>query len=392
MNWNYFNTLGYLSVILWLLMPVLWFVHSRMRPRKWVVHIAILVGVAALVLAKINSDSYVSRIQLDRSEQIAALEAEKEAKRKAALDARGEDVADVRFAEDDGDDFLDRAGMDESELKYTDKQLGGTSEPAWKKEKRTRDSGGEDDDSLEDLIGAEEETEGVESEELEAAAEAEPIYMGAEDLEMANRLDSMNLKVIRYLLMLGVILLITDYFRRANNYEESYLPLPVPGPWKNAFSQAPAVQTHSASSFEKMADQLRRFTKRGESFLYLTDESSKASQLPEAMPKFGKKRWLVDVLRLGGDGGKFRNDFVFESLWYGRSSFVVDSREDSEAILNDFTERLEKRSTAKARVNQTVHIVWDLQEAMPVTRLRSLSELAEKTGFSIFLQKDNVRI
>ena len=374
-----------MSVILWITIPLLWFLHSRMKPRRWLVHIALLVGIVALVLANINSKSHVDLIQQDQSEQLAQIQAEKEAKRQAAFDSRGEDVADIRFAEDDSSDFLDRAGMDESDLKYMDKQVNDGAAPAWKKDKRSRSSGGGDDADLENLIGAEEQTEGVVSGELDKAEGKEPIVMSAKDMDMANRLDSLNLKAIRIMILLGLVFVVVDYLRRANVYREAYLPLPLPGSWINSMTPAPAIVERPEPARRSMAGELAWFTSRGDTFLYLTDDRAKAGQLPDAMPKLGKKRWPTDLIRVSEDKNELKNEFVFESLWYGRASFIVDSAGSAKAILDDFQGRLKKRKTARARVRRTVHIVWDLSEPLPESARQAFSHVAGPTGFSLFL-------
>lgn len=390
MNWNYFNTLGYLSVILWIAMPLLWFLHSRMKPRRWLPHVALLLGIAALVFANINSSQHVERIQPDQAEQIAELQAEKDAKRQAALDSRGEEVADIRFAEDDSDDFIDRAGMDEADLKYMEK-IETETDPAWRKNKKSRSSGGDGDAGLEDLIGAEEKTEGIVSEELDQAAEKEPVIMSAKDLAMANRLDSLNLKAIRFLILLGIIFVVVDYLRRANIYREAYLPLPLPGSWINSITPPSAIEVRAESPRRSMTDELAWITKRGDTFLYLTDDPVKAGQLPDALPKFGKKRWNTELIRFSDEERELDKEFVFESLWYGRASFVVDSASCAKAILDNFQKRLEKRKDARARTRRTVHIVWDLSVPIPESTKQVFSHLAGSTGFSLLLDNKAIQ-
>ena len=134
-----------------------------------------------------------------------------------------------------------------------------------------------------------------------------------------------------------------------------------------------------------MVDELAWFTKRGDTFLYLTDDKGKAGELPDKMPKFGKKGWPTDLIRVSED--ELKNEFVFESLWYGRASFVVNSAAPAKAILDDFQIRLEKRKTAKARVRRTVHIVWDLSEPLPESARQAFSHVAEPTGFSLFMNQ-----
>ncbi|MGY8994712.1 MAG: hypothetical protein ACKVK8_11275, partial [Rhodospirillales bacterium] len=111
---NYFSIAGYLSIALWLVVPILWLVHAVRRPRRWICHYAVIVAVAALFFATINSKTYVNRIQIDRSEEIEAAQARQAAARKAAEESRAGEVAQVRFAEDGASDFLDEGGMDDA--------------------------------------------------------------------------------------------------------------------------------------------------------------------------------------------------------------------------------------------------------------------------------------
>jgi hypothetical protein len=93
MNWNIFSMAGYLSVALWLLVPVLLAVHLAKRPRRWLCHYALGVALLAYGLAKINSVTHVGRIQLDQSAAIATGQAQLLAGRKAAEQSRAADVA-----------------------------------------------------------------------------------------------------------------------------------------------------------------------------------------------------------------------------------------------------------------------------------------------------------
>jgi hypothetical protein len=382
MNWNSFNTLGYLSVLLWIAMPVLWLLHARMRPRRWLVHIALLLGLAALVLAKLNSENHVNRIQPDRTEQVAAKEAEQEAKRQAAMDSRGDEVADIRFAEDGADDFMDRAGMDEADLKYMEK-LGKPGEPAWKKGKRERAGDSADGDDLESAIGADSKREELDSGALEGTVGEEPITMSMKDLDMANRLDFFNLRAIKILILLGIAMVIVDYLRRANAYREAYLPLPLPSGWLNSLTPQEAVFVRPEPARRSVPQELAWMAKRGDAFLYLTDDPKKAAQLPEALPRIGKMCAKMDLLHLSeealGDG------FVFESLWFGRSSFTVDSAARAKGMLASFLKILTERRETRSRVAQTVHIVWDLDEPVPENLHDGFATLGRDAGLSLFI-------
>lgn len=384
MNWNSFNTLGYLSVILWIAVPVLWLLHSRMRPRRWLCHIALLLGIGALFLAKLNSENHVNRIQPDRTELVAAKEAEQEAKRQAALDSRGEDVADIRFAEDGADDYLDRAGMDEADLKYMDK-LAKPTEPAWKNQKRDRSGGTDGEDSLEDAIGANTEREALETDALENVAGEEPITMSAKDLDMANRLDFLNIRATWVIVFLGVVMVLLDYLRRANVYREAYLPLPLPSRWFNATTPLQAVFERPEPARRSVDAELAWLAKRGDAFLYLTDDAAKAASLPESLPRIGKNRWMIDLLRIPGGEVEISDEFVFEALWYRRSSFVVADAARAKGMLASFLVFLEKRRETRARVPQTVHIVWDFREPVPEALRQGFATLGRDAGFSLFV-------
>ncbi|QTN33094.1 hypothetical protein HZ994_12470 [Akkermansiaceae bacterium] len=380
MNWNSFNILGYLSVLLWIAMPVLWLLHSRMRPRRWLCHIALLLGIAALVLAKLNSENHVNRIQPDRTELIAAKEAEQEAKRQAAIDSRGDEVADIRFAEDGADDFMDRAGMDEADLKYMDKQLGKPGEPAWKQGKRERSGGTADGDDLESAIGANEKREDLATEGLEGVVEEEPITMNAKDLVLANRLDLFNIRAIQALLLIGIAIVIADYLRRANSYREAYLPLPLPSGWLNSLTPQEAVFTRPEPARRSIIQELSWMAKRGDAFLYLTEDPAKAAQLPDSFQSLGK----MDVIRLGGDM-ELGDSFVFEALWFGRSSFAVGSATRAKTMLGTFLKILAERRETRSRVAQTVHIVWDLNEPVPENIRNGFATLGRDAGLSLFI-------
>ncbi|BCX46278.1 hypothetical protein HAHE_01860 [Haloferula helveola] len=382
MNWNYFNIFGYLGVLLWLSMPLLWMVHSRMKPRRWLCHVALVVGLVALMFAELNSSGHVNRIQLDRTEELAAREAEQQAKVEAVLESRGDEVAQIRFAEDDGDDFLDQAGMDEADLKYMEKLRSGE-DPAWKKEKKTRSGGSGEEGGLEDMIGAVEETEGVDSETLDEAIEEDPIVMSAKDLETANRLDGLNLKVIRALLWIAVLVIIVDYLRRVNVYREAYLPLPLPSSWVNAAAPMPARVERPGTAERSLAQELQWLSRRGDSFLCVTDDGELAKSLPSQFPR--PPLAPMELIRLESGQEKLGDDFVFESLWHGRSSFVTGSVESAERMLGRFVELMKKRRETRAKVRQTVHVVWDAKRPISPELEAAFVDAAALVGFSLFI-------
>ncbi|MFN7342651.1 MAG: hypothetical protein ACK5TA_04880, partial [bacterium] len=98
---------------------------------------ALALACVAFVFAKFNSSSHVDRIEVKQVEQNVNQLEIAAAKRKAVEEARGGDVADVRFAEDGNDDFIDKAGMEDADKKYLD-SIDKTADPAWKGKKKKR--------------------------------------------------------------------------------------------------------------------------------------------------------------------------------------------------------------------------------------------------------------
>ncbi len=386
MNWEIFSLAGYVSIAVWLCMPLLWLVQMLWRPRRWFCHIALVLGVAAFVLANVNSQTHVNRIQVDRSSQIAEQLARQEQARKAAADERAGQAAQIHFAEDDGDDRLDTAGMDEADLKYM-QSFDKDATPEWKKNKKQR-SAGATDDSLDSMIGASEETKGVKADVLiEEEQAVEPILMSDKDKLAADRFDAANHMIIRVMLLLGVLVVVIDYLRRANVYREAYFPLPLPSSWLDTMSPHAPVQVRTKSPRRTLIEELRVFTRRGESFVYVTDDSHQASQAAATMHRLPMKRRPVEVLDVD-DHAAMDDDFVFETLWYGRNSFVVNSPDRAEQMLARFTELLTERRASRACARQTVHIVWDT--AAPVTEQmrHRLANLGAATRYSLLLCRE----
>ncbi len=383
MNSDYFSENGWLSVLFWLIVPLLWVVYSIKGPRRWLCPIALLLTIAALVLAKDNSKNYVNLIQPDRSAEVAAQQARVEASIVAVKESRGDDLSDVRFAEDAATDSLDRAGMDKDDLKYLDRKIESLT-PDWKKGKKTRTAGGIDDGSVESAIGGGNAIEAADSEVLDNMEEEVPIVMLQEDLDKANSLDALNLNIIYSLVLFGILMVVIDYLKRSNIYSKASLPLPLPSAWLNSLTPLPPI-VESTDPVE-----LSSLAKRGDSFVYLTDKQETAAKIPESFSRISLRQKRADVLRADGELGSIDDDFIFETVWYGRSSVVVDSSARSEKLLERFIELLTKRKDTRAKVRQSVHLVWDLNHPMPEVQKEKLTRLAKATGFSLILCKDSI--
>jgi hypothetical protein len=378
MTSDYFNQAGYISVLLWVMVPILWVVYAITGPRRWLCPIALILAIAALFLAKYNSKNYVNLIQPDRTEEIAAQQAREEASRKALEDMPGRDVSDVRFAEDTANDSLDRAGVKQDDLKYVDKP-DQTGTPEWKKGKKGRSTDGADDGSIEAAVGGGNAIEAADSEVIDNMEEAVPLVMLEKDLAMAHRLDALNLKTIYFLIFLGIVMVIIDYLKRANIDGKASFSLPLPSAWINILTPLPPIVEGTTPA------DLAVLAKRGDSFVYLTDSKESAAKIPESFSRLSITRPRVDVLRSDSEQGTIDDDFIFETVWFGRSSIVVDSADRSEQLIERFLELLAKRKETRARVRQSVHLVWALKTPMPEVQKQKIALLAKATGFSLFL-------
>ena len=384
MNWNpeYFSSIGYLGVLLTGGALLLWICYI-VKPLRIASLVALGCVVVAFVCARTNSKTHVNRIQPDRSEELAKRVAQEEARKQALLDNRGDEVAQIRFAEDGANDFLDRAGMDDADLKYFESQ-GGLGEPEWKKEKKTRSRGG-GDESLESEIGGEGVIGGIQSDEFDADESKEPIIMSEADLVMANRLDLLNIKLTLILLVVGVGVFLFDNLRRANIYGKASRPLPLPSFFLNALTPMAPLVISKKRCRKSARGELARLVKRGDSFIYLTDDPARTAKLPKSMrrlPFLGGKEELITA------SAEIDEGFIFETVWYGRSSFVSADPERALTFLNVFQAMLEQRKLSRAKVSQTAHLVWDLQSPMPRQTRADLLKLAAATGFSILILRE----
>lgn len=381
MHWNTFSIVGYLSVALWLVVPVLLALHQKRRPRRWLCHVALALALAAYGLAKINSVTHVNRIQVDQSAEVVAGQENVIAARKTVEQVRQADVAQIRFAEDATGDFLDKGGMDASDLKYVEK-VSRDAEPAWKKGKEHR-SGGTGDNSLEAAIGAGGKAGTGVPDVSRTGNERAPTLMLARDRDRANRLDAANLLLIRFLILAALITVVLDYLRRANIYEEAYLPLPLPSSWVNGLTPLPPVAVQPVPARRTPAEELAWLSRRGDAFVYMARDAAAAEAIPAVLPRLGRRGWPMEVIHINAGSAGVSDAFVFESLWYNRASFVFDSPVRAEAFLAQLAGLLRRRKATGASVRQTVHVVWDAGKPLPDELRTELMPLAHATGWSV---------
>ena len=326
-------------------------------------------------LGKHNSLTYVNKIQPDRSQQKAELEAKIAAEQQAVLDQRGEQVAQIRFAEDAEDEFLDRAGLDDEDLENLD-NIREELTPDWKREKKKRSASTEGSEG-----------EGMDTAAIAESAEPEPIVMLEADLMRANHFDYWNLQISKWCMGLGLLIILYDYIRRHNRYESAYFPLKIPSALTNLVTPYPSVVDRSSKPRRSVPEELVWLTKRGDPFVYFSSNSANTKEVDEALVSFfGKNKNSLQIIKTGTSA--FTDNFAFESWWFGRSSVIVESKERSESMIGSFLDILEGRSSTRARVRQTAHLVWDLDSPIPNEIKNRLEQLAARTGFSLLLCKN----
>lgn len=378
MNPNSFSILGYLSVLLWLAVPVIWLLSRRINLPGW---LALALAIVSFALAKFNSASHVDRIEVKQAEENVNQLELAAAKRKAVEEARGGEVADIRFAEDGNDDFIDKAGMDDADKKYLD-SIDESAEPAWKGKKKKRGETESEDGGLEDELGGEEVISGMKSDAIPEEKERTPIFMSAEHMTTAQRLDGMNIDAARLAILLGILIFILDYLTRLNSYARSYFPTPLPASWRNAFTPVPASMRCPEPPRRSVVEELAWLVRRGDVFICFTKD---ASVIPETLPRLGKLGKPIDVLHVKDDG-YISDELIFESLWYGRSCFTVDSIDRINGLFSAIYFQLEQRRAARARSGFNVHIVWNIDQELHPDDIAAFEALAGPAGFTLFIK------
>lgn len=410
MTWTFqsFGAIGYVGLAVSLAVPVLWSLGllRRTGPRPLVV--AVLVAALSLVCAQVNSTFHVNRLEPDRSAAVAAARKAEEAlhqKKVAALDAtREQSAADIQFAEDAKDDALDKAGLDDADLKYleTIEEEDSAAEPGWKQKKKARGEGTTSDDSLEAGLDSDNEPAGLDAGQTVAESSWQPIVVSEEAYATAHRVDRWNLWWSRFLVVAAVAVLARDWLRRANDYATAYLPLPVPSAVVNAGRQLPSLVVRPRPPRRSMPEELAWLLHRGDCFVFLAASPAAADAAQAALTGFERRRRPVQILHVGSDGEDCGNRFIFESLWYGRCSFLLDDPTRAERLVKDFCIFLEERQATRARAAQIVHVVWDLAGAAPPDQatasafierwkrlIQAVSSRGRRAGFSVFLCRES---
>ncbi len=346
-----FSPIGWLGIVLAVAGLMLCLLYY-LRPLRLVPWAAMAAFACSFLFAHIHSTRHVARIQIERDASAAA--EEEPFSYAKLLEARGEDVAPVRFAEDSRSDLIDRAGLSEADLAYFDS----VAEKPPASVKQAEESSGE--------------------------TGPEPIVVSEAGFALAHRIDRWNLNLTQILLALAAFLVGYDYLRRFNQPAAPSFPLPLPSAIPNAVSPLPALVVAGPKQ-QDLTRQLRRLARRGDAFLCLTDATEAASAAFDSLTAAAKWPRPKSLLRINEENPAISDAFIFESLWYGRASFIIDQADRVPQLIDSTLAALAKRKAARARVRQSAHIVWNLSEPPTESQQNQLTTLAQATGFSIMI-------
>ena len=380
MNWQVFGTIGYLGIALGVAAVLVWLVHWQ-KQHRFLPYIGFILALASLVCARINSTQHVARVEVDPSIMLAMMDEERKKKEQALLESRTDEVDNIRFAEDAQGENLDIAGMDEVDLKYL-KAIQEAETPEWAKKKKARGENAQEDDSLESAIGAKKQSEGANVEALEEEEAPEPILMDEASVVLASEMDLWNLRVSEWLFYIAILILLLDYIRRANIYREALWPIPLPSSWLQAFTPLPVVYHQPEKPRRDVASQLAWFTRRGDQWIYFTDQPGKTAEIKDSLGKLKKWPYRLDLLEVDD---RMDNELVMESAWYGRASFICDSAERGVGLLGHCLSQLKHRRITKAHAPQYVHLVWDCDQELSPDAFEAFQERAVHSRVSLYV-------
>lgn len=343
----YFGVVGILSILVWVTALVLLVISSRSRARSLYCFLALGVAAAGLMLAKMNS-SIVSDIEMDRRDEMAAM-----AKARQASDAVEETgaAATLRFAEGDPEDTMKEYRKKGKQLRQNGKKPAGT--------------GGRDSYVDE--------------------PEKKVKYLPEADLLAANRLDRINLLLVRLILWLAIGRVVVDYLKRFNSTVGGYWPLPIAGRWLDSLfekTHAVLVRAPWSGSLTPRA-YAERVVRKGESFIYFGESDPWPGQ--SWLPRMAVRRWSVwclPKLDYGDPELSANGEFVLDAAWFNRCGVVVQG-EDGYPLFEYIVELITLRHETGAVARKTVHLIWDLPQMPSEEVILPLVQMARATNIKL---------
>jgi len=345
--WYYFQLNGTISVLCWLSALVLVLIFRRQsvwRTRSY--HLALLLALFGFIFSRINSES-ISNIRVD--EKAALEERELEHARKLNDLADKEKQEKIKneetfglYAESDSEDIMDTAGKDkdgnvieeddededEGDKEYED-AINGNLQRELLAERKPGEEGAPIDQAAVDAkikAKGKQKRKGGKTEKLEevTAVKKEQIRLEGRmmlqaDMEMAEKLDRINLRVAKWGLMGMILLYLWNYLTFFNRTFRSLFPLPLGGPWIDALFKKDFKVLAIAQNIDSMAKCLKSMVRKGESFIYFGPEDplpqSRVARIYLNLGKYPNMfiemiaDWLFDI-DLGKGKGKRKVEYL----------------------------------------------------------------------------------
>ncbi len=274
--WMYFGLLGTLSVLLWIAAAAtvgVGFLKLTDRRTK-LAWIAVGLATLAFFSAKVNSH-LVSRIQIDRTAQEEEF---RERQRQEALREDRESRKEIMFAEEGVSDMKTVKEEREAEDLDDEDLTPGIEEATVGTDAESKDEDAENQPNVplykqrgkaERAEGKSEKLADVESA-VKGAKESKPSgkMLEEEDKIRAENWDRANLFLSRWTLVVVLLLAAGDYVRRFNRTFDAFLPLPLSSRWFDRLSPKSMSVLITKVDRTSLADHLRNFVRRGETYVY----------------------------------------------------------------------------------------------------------------------------
>ena len=377
--WTYFGAIGIVSIGVWLFglvaMMGLWLGRKRVLG----IVAGIVVGNAAVILAKINSDN-VSEIMPDQADRHARLERMRReqfgaATRPATQPAPGEAPKAAAYPP-----TTKPAGGEPKSI--YEKAAEGKVVPEYRKRgKQKRAAGRREDDAVLAEVAR------------EAEEQAQPYRtMPIDDVLRADRWDSWNLRACKGVLVVALLLFAVEVMLYCRGFNRTFgprHPLPLAGWWMDVVSPKAHSTFVSCEAIEEVRSFLRAAARKGETFVYfgLVDpiEDRPLDRFAGFWP-LPKLRWQADISDLPTGQAGYEAPFVLDAVWFGRCCCVIDDAASAKALIEELVRYLTMRRQTRARARRTVYLVWhrpDVLEERPLTSLRPLL----RPSLPLFFQK-----
>ncbi len=345
--YDYFGVLGLSSIVVWMAAVVLMAIYARKQRQRYCLLALVVAGVGVFI-GDVSSDR-VSAIRLDRRDEMAA--AQKIQREQAAASGESGSAAPaLQFAEGNPEDTL----------------------PDYRKQgKQVRDAGRRAAS-----------TNVVEREEESSRPER---YMRQEDLLAANKLDRVNLMIVRLVLLVALGLALWDYLAWFNSTAESRWALPLAGKWMDdLFRKSHAVLVLSRAESRMTPDKyLERMVRKGENVIYFGDHDPWAGEVCPRLKLWKWPLWSLPKLVYGAAGSPQGSEFALDAAWFGRYSVVITQNLEAVSLLEDMVGVILERHDTGASARKTLHLVWDFVELPPEETIASLVRVARDTNVKL---------